>query len=109
MINVLIMLVVVLLTLGAYEGFMYRDNAIRRGKARAEQAFSAWRQLFFEQNDFNKRVLASHRDALTSGEYLYFEALVKDTYEYYQRNSRYYETIPDNVIQFPVTKDDDYE
>ncbi|KKN28160.1 hypothetical protein LCGC14_0857260 [marine sediment metagenome] len=109
MINALIMVLVVLLTVGAGAGYLYRNEAIRRGRVRAEQAFGAWRQLFFDQNDFNKHVLVSHRDALTPGEYLYFQALVQDIYEYYQKNPTQMpgHQVPDNVIQFPVTEDDD--
>ena len=102
MINVLIMVLVVLLAVGAGAGYLYRNKAIQRGRTRAEQAFNRWRQLFFYENNFNKRMLILHRDVLAPGEYLYYQALVK---EYYERNPDARETVPDNIIL--VTEDDD--
>ena len=86
MINALILILIVLLAVGAGAGYLYRNAMIDQGKLRGQDAFAAWRQYFFDQSIFNKDRLEAHRDALTPGEYLYFQALVRDTYEYYQKN-----------------------
>ena len=90
MIDILILTLAVLLAVGAGVGYLYRNTMIDQGKLRGQDAFAAWRRYFFDQSVFNEDMLRAKRDALTPGEYLYFEALVKDTYDYYQKNPRPY-------------------